>query len=335
MIQRTLNFLAGALFALGLLLAAAATPRAETGTEPGAAAADFVTLRAGTVILDDVVRLQDLFDGIADPAVAATPVAKAPQPGASVEVGARWLYAVARAHGLPWQPRSRYERITLRRDSRDVTATEIEDALRRALADQGLDGDVQLALDNPGLQLRLPSSSSGGVRVVRLTMDGSSGRFLAHLAAPASGEPLATLSVTGRAVEMTEVPVLARNARPGEVIRARDIDWLSVAANRLTRTTVLDSAALVGMTPRRPIRAQEMIRSTDLQTPVMLTKNSLVTIRLVTDRMQLTVQGRALEDGAEGDVVRVMNTKSNSVVNAVVLDGGTVMVVPATVTARR
>ncbi len=339
MMQRSLNLLTGVLFALGLLLAAAAAPRAETaaksGAESGAQAADFVTLRAGTVIQDDVVRLADLFDGIADPAVAATPVAKAPHPGASVEVGARWLYAVAKAHGLPWQPRSRYERITLRRDSRDVTAGEIETALRQALADQGLGGDVQLALDNPSLQLRLPSNSSGGVRVMRLNMDGSSGRFLAHLAAPAYGEPLATLSVTGRAVELTEVPVLIRNARPGEVIRARDIEWLSVAANRLTRTTVLDTAGLVGMTPRRPIRAQDMIRSTDLQTPVMLTKNSLVTIRLVTDRMQLTVQGRALEDGAEGDIVRVMNTKSNSVVNAVVLDGGTVMVVPATVTARR
>ena len=48
-----------------------------------------------------------------------------------------------------------------------------------------------------------------------------------------------------------------------------------------------------------------------------------------------TSTGPSLEDGAEGDVVRVMNTKSNSVVNAVVVDGGTVVVVPAAVTAQR
>lgn len=323
---------------LALLAAALLLPlpqaRAETAA-PDSAGPDLLTLRASSVVEDDVVRLRDLFDGIADPAVAATPVAKAPQPGASVDVGARWLAAVAKAHGLPWQPRSRYERVNLRRDSHDIPSEEIEDALRTALADQGLDGEVRLSFDQPGLRLRLPSQAERSLRVTRLTLDPSSGRFLAHVVAPATGEPKATLSVTGRALEMTEVPVLTRRVNPGEVIRARDIEWMSVQANRLTRTSVVDAASMIGMSPRRPIRAQDLVRSTDLQTPVMVTKNSLVTIRLQTERMQLTVQGRALEDGAEGDVVRVMNTKSNTVVNAVVVDGGSVVVVPTTVTAER
>ncbi|GAB4224244.1 MAG: flagellar basal body P-ring formation chaperone FlgA [Kiloniellaceae bacterium] len=299
------------------------------------AAGDMVTLRLSSVIQEDVVRLRDLFDGISEPGLAETPVARSPQPGASVEVGARWLAAVARAHGLPWQPRSRYERITLRRDSHDIAGEEIEDALRQALAEQGLDGEVQLALDTPGLRLRLPSTAERSLRIARLTLDESSGRFLAQVAAPAQGEALATLSVTGRALKLIEVPVLSRRMKPGEVIRASDIEWISMQANRLTRTTVVDASSLIGMSPRRPIRAQDLVRSTDLETPVMVTKNSLVTIRLQTERMQLTVQGRAMEDGAEGDVVRVMNTKSNTIVNAVVLDAGSVVVVPATVTAER
>src|SRR3546814_11144519 len=87
------------------------------------------------------------------------------------------------------------------------------------------------------------------------------------------------------------VPVLRNDVKPGEVIRGHDIEWMSVPANRLTRTTVTDAATLIGMTPRRPIRAQQVIRSTELQTPVMVAKNSLVVIRLNTDRMQQT--GRA------------------------------------------
>ncbi len=327
------TLLAPALLTLLLLLAAALLQQARAETAP--AVQDLVTLRISSVVEDDVVRLRDLFDGIAEPALAETPVAKSPQPGASVEVGARWLAAVARAHGLPWQPRSRYERITLRRDSHDIPSEEIEDALRLALADQGLDGELQLAMDNPGLRLRLPSTAERSLRVTRLTLDQSSGRFLAHVTAPAHGEPQATLSVTGRALELTDVPVLGRRVKPGEVIRARDIEWVSVQANRLTRTTVVDADSLIGMSPRRPIRAQDLVRSTDLQTPVMVTKNSLVTIRLQTARLQLTVQGRAMEEGAEGDVVRVMNTKSNTVVNAVIVDTGTVVVVPATITAER
>jgi len=323
---------------LALLAAALLLPLPQARAETAAldtAGQDLLTLRASSVVEDDVVRLRDLFDGIADPAVAETPVAKAPQPGASVDVGARWLAAVAKAHGLPWQPRSRYERVNLRRDSHDIPSEEIEDALRTALADQGLNGEVRLSFDQPGLRLRLPSEAERSLRVTRLTLDPSSGRFLAHVVAPASGEPKATLSVTGRALEMTEVPVLSRRLSPGEVIRARDIEWMSVQANRLTRTTVVDAASMVGMSPRRSIRAQDLVRSTDLQTPVLVTKNSLVTIRLQTARMQLTSQGRALENGAEGDVVRVMNTKSNTVVNAVVVDASSVIVVPTTVTAER
>jgi len=302
---------------------------------PAAAVEDLVVLRAAAVVEDDVVRLGDLFDGIADPALAATPVARAPEPGVAVEIGARWLYAVAKAHDLPWQPRSRYERVSLQRASQDVSTDEIEAALRLALADQGIDGNVQLALDDPDMRLRLPSNTGGGLRITRLTVDPGNGRFLAQAVAPAAGEVKARLSITGRAVALTEVPVLKNGARPGEVIRERDIEWMSVQASRLTRTTVTDPGSLVGMTPRRPIRAQEVVRSTDLQAPVMVAKNSLVTIRLQTDRMQLTVQGRALEDGAEGDVVRVMNTKSNNVVSAVVIDSGAVEVVPTRVTAQR
>ncbi|MGD1876913.1 MAG: flagellar basal body P-ring formation chaperone FlgA [Kiloniellaceae bacterium] len=326
------------LLALGLPLGlAGATPAAADTVSASSATQvdDLVTLRISAVVEDDVVRLGDLFDGIGDPGLAATPVARAPEPGVSIEVGARWLLAVAKAHALPWQPRSRYERINLQRSSRDISAEEVETALRQALAEQGVDGEVQLSFDNPDLRLRLPSTSGGGLRVTRLTLDPSNGRFLAQVVAPASGEPQARLAITGRAMELIEVPVLRRTVKPGEVIRDRDIEWMSVQANRLTRTTVLDTATLVGMSPRRPIRGQDIVRSTDLETPVVVAKNSLVTIRLRTERMELTVQGRALEDGSQGDVVRVMNTKSNNVVNAEVLDSGAVIVVPASITAQR
>jgi flagella basal body P-ring formation protein FlgA len=326
-----MSCLARSLLTLGLLLVPLAEAVAETRPE----AEDLVTLRASAVVEDDVVRLGDIFEGIGDPGLAGTPIARSPEPGATVDIGTRWLAAVARAHALPWQPRSRYERISLRRGSHDIPIEEIEAALRQALADQGLEGDVQLALDNPGLQIKLPSSSERSLRVTRLTLDPGTGRFLAHVAAPAHGQPVANLAVTGRALELIEIPVLTRNLKPGEVIRARDIEWTSVQANRLTRTSVLDTASLIGMSPRRPIRAQDLVRSTDLQTPVVVAKNSLVTIRLNSDRMQLSVQGRALEAGAEGDVVRIMNTKTNTIVNAVVVDAGNVEVMPVSITAER
>lgn len=309
---------------LVLALAHAPAARAESGDLAMAS----VSLQREAVIHDPVVRLGDLFAGIAEPTVAETPIAQAPRLGESVDIGARWLLAVAKAHAIDWQPRSRYDRITVRRASSRIDTAEIETALRLALAERGLDGQLTLALDNPGLEMQVPSSAEHSLAVSGMTLDTKSGRFIAHVTAPARGEPLARLSVTGRALMMTDVPVLRRNLKPGEVIRSSDIDWVSLPIKRLSRGSVVDQQNLIGMSPRRPIRSGQVIRTSDIETPVVVTKNSLVTIRLETERMVLTVKGRALEDGAEGDVVRVMNTKSNSVVNALVVDSGRVVVTP-------
>ena len=315
---------------LMLLLAALvlALPPAALAQSGGVGTTPLIRLKAEAVVDDTVVRLGDLFDGIELPGLAETPVARAPELGREIDIGARWLLAVARAHDLDWQPRSRFERITLRRASQTIGTEEIEAAVRVALEDRAMDHRLELVLDNPGLSLQLPGASEASLAVTGLSHDPDSGRFVAHIAAPANGQPFARISVTGRAMQLTEVPVLRRNLNPGDVIRADDIEWITLRVNRLSRSTVSDQGSLIGMSPRRPIRSQQIIRTTDLQTPIVVAKNSLVTIRLQTQRMELTVRGRALEDGAQADVVRVMNTTSNSVVNAVVIDTGTVVVTP-------
>jgi flagella basal body P-ring formation protein FlgA len=133
---------------------------------------------------------------------------------------------------------------------------------------------------------------------------------------------------------MTEVPVLRRRGVPGEVITQADIDWLRVGARRLPGNVVVDSASLIGKSPRRAIRPGQPVRATDLREPVLVPKNSLIVLRLETDRMVLTAQGRALEDGASGQVIRVMNTKSNAIINGVVAESGTVRVLQTATAAR-
>jgi len=110
------------------------------------------------------------------------------------------------------------------------------------------------------------------------------------------------------------------------VIRGDDIEWISLRSDRLGRDAVIDSANLLGKSPRRLVRPGEPLRSGDLRDPILVPKGSLVTIRLETPRMILTAQGRSLEPGAKGDAIRVVNTKSNRVINAVVTEPATVVV---------
>ena len=50
---------------------------------------------------------------------------------------------------------------------------------------------------------------------------------------------------------------------------------------------------------------------------------------LKTQSMVLTAQGRAVEPGANGDVIRITNTQSNKVVQAVVTAAGIASITPA------
>ena len=306
--------------ALALVLIAPAVHAAGTAT------AVPVLLKPHVVVDGPVVLLGDLFDGAGDQ--GATAIARAPEPGKRVEVGARWLAAVARAYGLAWQPNSRLEGTVVERASQVIDSRRIEAEMIDALARRGAAGRISLLLDQPAMRLDLPSDAEPTLAITGVNYDPSSGRFTALLVAPATGTAQAKATISGRAVTMTEVPVLRRRIEPGEVIRAEDIEWSSARADRIGRDIIIDAENLVGMSTRRPIRPGDPVLASELRAPVVVAKNSLITIRLETERMTLTAQGRAMEAGSSGDVIRVMNTKSNKIINAAVVDSGTVRVVP-------
>ena len=62
-----------------------------------------IVLQSQVMVEDRVVVLRDLFTNL--PAEKAEiPVAYAPDPGRRAVFDARWLYRVARAHGVSWRP---------------------------------------------------------------------------------------------------------------------------------------------------------------------------------------------------------------------------------------
>lgn len=290
-----------------------------------------VLLRTSVVVEGPVLHLGDLFEGLGDK--DAIPVARAPAPGKRVPVDARWLATVAQAYGVPWRPSSRLDTVVIERASVVIETRQIEAAALDALRQRGVGGRISLVLDNPAMRLHLPSDVAPTLLVTGLSHNPVTGRFTAHLVAPAEGTPLARATLTGRAIEMIEVPALRRRMLPGEVIHEGDIEWLSLRADRIARNTVRDVANLVGKSPRRPIRAGGAVLGNELREPILVPRNSLVTIRLQTARMILTVQGRAMEPGAMGSVIRVMNTKTSKIISASVTNSGAVEVLPGGLSA--
>jgi flagellar basal body P-ring formation protein FlgA len=274
------------------------------------------TLRPVAVVEGSVIRIGDLFSNAGSE--AADIVAPAPPPGARTIFDATWLGAAAREHHVDWRPASPFDQASVERASRVVSADRLAAALLDAVrARQPIEeGEVQL--DNPALQLIVAAEAPDMIAVDSLSFDARTGRFSALISAPANGGAAERQRASGRIFRVVEVPTLNRALAPGDTIRAGDIEFLHLRADRIAGDAVADTHELVGRTPRRPLRAHEPLRAGDIQVPIVVHKGDLVTVLLETPLMRLSAQGKALEDGAMGAAIRVANTKSNRVIDAVV-----------------
>ncbi len=272
----------------------------------------------------DIIRLGDLFAGL--PAeTAATPVAYAPELGKRAVVDAAWLAKIARRHRVAWKPSSRFQRASVERASQVIGMETIEEAVHAAVQDAEPGRVLEVRFDTRGTEMHVPSDAPVDVAVRNFAYDERSGRFSALVIAPADN-PVAQMRVLGKAYEVAEIPVLTGRMTRGEVIAETDIEWTRINAGRLNGTVILDAERLIGMSPRRLLQPGVPVRSSDVVEPVIVSKGSLVTIAVRTDLMTLTARGRAIEDGAHGKAIRVMNVQSKKVVEAVVVDAGSVVV---------
>lgn len=83
---------------------------------------------------------------------------------------------------------------------------------------------------------------------------------------------------------------------------------------------VIGQEARVVLYPGRPIRAG------DIGPPALVTRNQVVRLQFAGDGLQITTEGRALERGALGDRVRIMNLSSRTTLFGQVMADGSIRV---------
>jgi flagella basal body P-ring formation protein FlgA len=80
------------------------------------------------------------------------------------------------------------------------------------------------------------------------------------------------------------------------------------------------------MQAKRQLRAGQALRPADLAKPDLVQRDQAVTLIYEAAGLYLTIRGKAMEAGTEGDVVNVMNLQSKRTVSGVVIGRGQVSV---------
>ena len=290
----------------------------------GLAISQKVTLLNNIEVDQNLVKIGDLFTNTGDK--AEIEVAYAPEPGKRTVFDARWLFQVARKHKLSWRPLSKRIKAVVTRKSDVIERQEIKDILLFALIEKGVSPQSDIVLSNQIRQLHVPSGTQDNIKIQEIHYNNRSQRFSGTIAIPTGNGANKLIRVRGRLFLTREVPVLNRRLLAGEVIKSQDIKWIKVRASRLQSNIILSELDLIGRTPRRRIRSGYPIQTSAVQKPILVAKRSLVTIVLRTPNMFLTATGKALENGADGDVIKISNSQSKTVIEAEVVAAGRVSV---------
>ena len=311
-------------------LIAAATLMALTANAFGQSADNAIAvpaLRPSVTVTGDIVRIGDVIEN-AGPA-AQIAIYRAPDLGTTGTLPAEQIVATLRNHRVIGVDTRDIREVSVTRASRVISVRDIERAVGLALERRnglGDADDLALTFERDVRMLQLDASFTGEPSPVAVRFDPRAARFDVTLEISSNtGAAPTRLRLSGTAVETIPVTVSTRNIERNELLKAADI-----VTERRPKTEAGGDLAnrdrAIGLQARKQIRAGQPIRGADLGKRDLVQRDQSVTLFFEVPGISLTVRGKAMDAGAEGDVVNVMNLQSKRVVQGTVTGPGQIVI---------
>lgn len=290
-------------------------------------------LRAHVSVSGEIVRLGDFVENAGRHGEVA--VFRAPDLGHTGAVPAWQIVDAARRAGLDGLQAESHAEIMVTRTARIVPMADMEEKVAGAVAQSlGLTDTsrIRVAFDAGTRPVAVEPDARDPAIVVRLDHDSRTGRFEAVLAVPGSDRSSRSggFRLAGQAHELIDFVVPTRMIGRGEVLKATDLTVERRARHEISgmvADTIVALTQAAGLAARRPLTPDRPFRTVDLMKPELVERNSAVLILVERPGMLLSLRGRALEAGAEGDVIQVQNLQTQRNLQAMVTGPGRVTIV--------
>ena len=313
-----------AVVTLTLLLA---LPREAASQEAAAP----LKLKELVTVTAEVVRIGDLIDVTG--AAADVAVFRAPDLGQTGAVQVGRVVEALKAHDVESLDISGLTEVVVTRLSRAITGKDVEERIARALAGQHSYGEAKnlaVVFDREARTLHVEASATSDLLIARMNIEPRTGRFDVSFEIPGSAAARRLqLRFTGIVTEMVDAATLTRAIGRGDTIRESD-----VSVERRPKTEAAGEAIgaddAIGLSSKRALRAGQVLRAADLMKADVIARHESVTILYEAPGILLTVRGKALEAGAVGDLINILNIQSNRTVQAAVSGPGQVVVTATT-----
>ncbi len=200
----------------------------------------------------------------------------------------------------------------------------ISDSLRtqRAFVNRELgNGIYKIVIDSPSIKEKIV----GNYDLRILNVNKISKIFTAELTQEFSSE---AFSFNGHYEEFLMVPTLRYKVSSGDAIWENDLVLSKINISKVKKNTITSIHKIAGSVARNNLQPNLPIQESDLSKPHLVKKKKTVTIFYDDRNLSLKALGIALEDGSDGDVVKVKNSQTNIIVNGTVEGANSVRVKP-------
>lgn len=286
------------------------------------------TLKSTVTVDGDIVHIGDLIAHAGK--LGNIAIFRAPDLGCTGSVPTARVLDAVRPYGLKTIDTGHLSAVVVTHASRSITPKAIEHTLRQALSERvnlGDPADLTLQLDRRLHTLQIESDATGDLEVARLSYNPVGHRFDALLYVPDSTLlRRSPLRLTGTVTETARVVVLRRSLQRGEIINTGDVTVERRPRARVGRDRLDRTGLAVGMAVHQALPSGHVLRRSDLIRPQLVHRNEMVTLVYEVPGILLTVRAKALEDGAQGDAVSVLNLQSKRTIAGTVTGPGRVTV---------
>ncbi len=287
------------------------------------------TLRGDITVNKAVITIGDMFDNAGS--LAETAIFLAPAPGTTGIVPLADLANAAKLAGLSNFENVGYTRVRVVRNSTLVDADMLDGLIEADLTRRGIlsiDVSAETRFDIADVSFNAEAVAEP-VELVNLRYTPNGG-FAARFVIAGIDQPV---DLTGTIELMTTAPRLKAMLPAGTILSDADFELASVPLATADAGGYADLGQLVGQQLVRQARAGIMLKSTDVMAPIVVTRNSLVTVLLKSGAMTLTVRGTALGSASAGQPVDVLNTVTRKILHGVARSDGAVEILTATTVA--
>ncbi len=291
------------------------------GTDTGRVTVQRSAVVAGPSIkLGDLALLEGNAAALADVDLGPAPEANAPRrlEGAVIlrrlqEAG---MDASATRYVIP-------ATVRVERSAQEVSVEEIRNAVLNVASDALPPGETIRDLEVAG-PVRIPTGPYEAR--VSTTSNGRPGRRRFEVQLVHEGDVLATVPVTAKTDAHGPVVVTKQSMPRGAVVGPDDVQVEQRNQKDVPENALTTTAQAIGMETKVALAAAAPLPRTALAAPIIVRKGDLVTMIVETPIMRITASGEALEPGAVGSGIKVMNRASKQTVAGRVIDHGVVLV---------